>query len=197
MGVDGLLIVTPFYNKCTQEGIIEHYNFIADRVSTPVIVYNVPSRTGVNILPETYAELAKHKNICAVKEASDNISTLSSSIALTNNQCDFYTGNDDMILSSIATGAKGVISVASNIIPSVIKEITHLCLVNDFHKANEIYMNYLSLLKSLFIEVNPIPVKYACSKMLGTNNTLRLPLTSISKFSELRLQSEMEKLRLI
>ena len=196
-GVDGLLIVTPFYNKCTQTGLIEHYNFIADRVSTPIIVYNVPSRTGVNILPETYLELSKHKNICAIKEASDNISAITNTVALCGDSVDIYTGNDDMIIASMASGAKGVISVASNIIPSVIREISHLCTENNFRAAEEIYIKYHSLIKALFLEINPIPVKFACNLLFGTENELRLPLTKLSDDNKKKLTELLRKHSLI
>lgn len=182
-GVNGLLIVTPYYNKCTQDGIIEHYNYIANRVSTPIIVYNVPSRTGVTIAPETYSSLSEIKNIVAVKEASDSISAFNKSITIANDMT-FYSGNDDLTISMMAYGAQGVISVVSNIIPSIMKDITDLCLSGKFDYAVNLHKKYLKLMNSMFCEVNPIPIKSACKHQFGFNDTVRLPLTAISKKNE-------------
>lgn len=179
-GVNGLLIVTPYYNKCTQEGLIKHYFYIADRVSAPVIIYNVPSRTGVTIKPETYKALAENKNIVAVKEASTDISSFIEAKTLCGENLCFYSGNDDLTVAMMSHGAKGVISVSSNIIPDVIHRITELCADGDFANASVLHGKYLKLMKSMFLEVNPVPVKYACSRLFGIKNRLRLPLTGIN-----------------
>lgn len=187
-GVNGLLIVTPYYNKCNQEGLIKHYFYIADRVSAPLIVYNVPSRTGVKILPETYAALSEHKNIVAVKEASGNISDFTKSISLCGNSLDFYSGNDDQTVSMMSVGAKGVISVASNIIPDIMKTITSLCLMGDYIDAGTIQKQYLNLMNMMFCDVNPIPVKYACNILFNSEEALRLPLTPLENDNKSKLK---------
>lgn len=195
-GVDGLLIVTPYYNKCTDEGIIKHYFYIADRVSVPIIVYNVPSRTGVNIKPDVYKTLSEHKNIVAVKEASGNISEFIKTSALCQNNLTYYSGNDDQIISMMSEGASGVVSVASNIIPGIICEITELCLRGDFNAALTLHNKYLNLINLLFCEVNPIPVKYACNLLFRLNNILRLPLTAIKESNKIKIADEIEKLNI-
>ncbi len=174
-GVNALLVVTPYYNKCTQEGLVKHYFYIADRVSVPIIVYNVPSRTGVNILPETYRALAEHKNIAAIKEANGDISSVAKTIALCGDQLDVYSGNDDQTAAFIALGGKGVISVAANIIPDVMQVIA-----TDKERSAQLQLRYLPLLNALFCEVNPIPVKAALEMITGKPQPLRLPLTTIS-----------------
>ncbi|MBR3767905.1 MAG: 4-hydroxy-tetrahydrodipicolinate synthase [Clostridia bacterium] len=183
-GVDGLLIVTPYYNKCTQEGLIDHYFYIADRVSTPIIVYNVPSRTGVNISSETYKALSEHKNIVAVKEAGGNISEFAKTSVLCRDNLDFYSGNDDQTLPMMALGAKGVISVVSNIIPHEMKLLTQACIDSNFDEGRNVHEKYLKLMNTMFCEVNPIPVKSACNILYGFSKSLRLPLTSISSENE-------------
>ncbi len=196
-GVNGLLIVTPYYNKCTQEGIIRHYMYIADRVSTPIIVYNVPSRTGVNILPETYKALSEHNNIVAVKEASDNIHDYIRSMSLCEDRLDFYSGNDSLTVPMMSLGAKGVISVASNIIPDIMTKITKQCIDGNFDNATELLLRYLKLINSMFIEVNPIPVKSACNMLFEINDTLRLPLTKISDASKIRLSEILKDFNIL
>ena len=186
-GVNGLLIVTPYYNKCTQQSLIEHYNFIADRVSTPIIVYTVPSRTGVEILPDTYEALSEHKNIVAVKDATGNISSFNRSIT-GKNDLTFYSGNDDQTVEMMVYGARGVISVVANIIPTVMKQITDSCLNNDFSLASDLHKKYLKLMNTIFCEVNPAPIKYACSTIFGLNNSLRLPLNKITIDNEIKLR---------
>ncbi len=196
-GVDGLLIVTPYYNKCTTEGLIKHYFYIADRVSTPVIVYNVPARTGISVSPEAYKALSEHKNIVAVKEASSDISSFIKAKALCGNDIDFYSGNDDLAVSMMSHGAKGVISVASNIIPDILHRITELCVNNDSENAHILHEKYLKLMNLMFCEVNPIPVKYACSMLFGTNNNLRLPLTPITREKAEKLRDILKAYKLI
>lgn len=174
-GVNALLVVTPYYNKCTQEGLVKHYFYIADRVSVPIIVYNVPSRTGVNILPETYRALAEHKNIAAIKEANGDISSVARTIALCGDRLDVYSGNDDQTAAFLALGGKGVISVAANIIPAVMQ-----VMATDKERSAQLQLRYLPLLNALFCEVNPIPVKAAVEMITGKPQSLRLPLTTIS-----------------
>lgn len=196
-GVDGLLIVTPFYNKCTQEGLVRHYHFIADRVSTPIIVYNVPSRTGMNILPETYAALAEHPRIVGIKEANGDLSSAAKTMALCSENIDLYSGNDDQTVSMMAIGAKGVISVASNIIPSVMHRITELAASNDFHNAAKCQNEYVSLMNLLFSEVNPIPIKAGIEVMFHIKQYLRLPLTEMTNKNKKLLYKEMKLRNLI
>lgn len=196
-GVDGLLIVTPFYNKCTQEGLVRHYTYIADRVSAPIIVYNVPSRTGVNILPETYKALAEHKNIAAVKEANGDISSVAKTRALCGDALDFYSGNDDQTTAIMALGGKGVISVASNVIPGEMHELTQAALQGDCERAAAIQREYQRLMNLLFCEVNPIPVKAAAEMMFARKLPLRLPLTEITAQNREKLKKEMKSLKLL
>lgn len=176
VGVDGLLLVTPYYNKCTQRGLIKHYQKIADHVNIPCILYNVPSRTGVNIEIETYKELAKHKNIVAVKEASGNIAH----VARIRNTCQedltIYAGNDDQIVPMLSLGAKGVISVLANIVPNTVHDMCDLYFRGDVQKASKMQIDYMDLIDALFIDVNPIPVKTAM-RILGYDvGIFRLPL---------------------
>lgn len=196
-GVNGLLIVTPYYNKCNDEGLLKHYQFISDRVSTPIIVYNVPSRTGVTVKPDIYKELANIKNIVAVKEASGNISDFIKTVSLCDDKLDFYSGNDDQTVAMMSYGAKGVISVVSNIIPDIMSNITRLCLSYDYFHASEMHKKYLSLMNSMFCETNPIPIKSACNMLLGLNNSLRLPLTKLSCENLLKLRKILQDYELI
>ena len=175
-GADGLLLVTPYYNKATQTGLIRHYRTIADGVDVPVLLYNVPSRTGVTIAPETYAELAKHPNIQGVKEASGDLKA----IQRTRNLCpeDFYiwTGNDDDVVPVCALGGAGVISVVANIMPREMHELVRLCRENDFAAAGKLQLKLKAMCEALFCEVNPIPVKTAMNLMGLEAGDLRLPL---------------------
>lgn len=194
-GVDGLLLVTPFYNKCTQEGIVKHYFYIADRVSTPIIVYDVPSRTGVSIQPETYDTLSEHKNIVAVKEADPDMSKYMKSLALCGNKLDFYSGNDDLTGCMMSLGAKGLISVASNILPDKLHTMCTLFSVGNVRDGTRLHIELLSLMNLLFCEVNPIPVKYALSLLprLELSPAVRLPLTVLSEKNKEKLRSEIAK----
>ena len=196
-GVDGLLIVTPFYNKCTQDGLIKHYYTIADRVSVPIIVYNVPSRTGVNILPETYAVLAEHPRIAGIKEANGDLSAAAKTAALCKGKAALYSGNDEQTVSMMAVGAVGVISVAANIIPREMHRITQFALKNDAASAAYLQGRYLRLMELLFTEVNPIPIKYAVSELFSVNQTLRLPLTELTIKNKQSLSEEMHRLKLL
>jgi 4-hydroxy-tetrahydrodipicolinate synthase len=176
-GADGLLVVTPYYIKATQNGLVKMYHMIADEVTKPIILYNVPSRTGVNIEPETYARLAEHENIAAIKEANSDISKIATTAALTAGKLDLYSGNDDQILPILSLGGKGVISVLSNLLPAETSRMCHLYLEGDTVGATALQLRYLPLIHALFSEVNPIPAKAAMSAMGFCENFLRMPLT--------------------
>ena len=179
-GVDGLLMVTPYYNKCTQNGLIKHYSTVAEKVSTPIIMYNVPSRTGCNILPATAVKLAKEvESIVAIKEASGNISQVAELAHLADGCIDIYSGNDDEILPLMSLGGFGVISVTANIIPDDTHDLCQKFFDGDFEGARELQLKAIDLCKALFCEVNPIPVKKATELMGMTNGVVRLPLTEM------------------
>ncbi len=190
-GVDALLSVTPYYNKTSQRGLISHYNFIADRVSTPIILYNVPSRTGVNIKPETYAALAEHPMIVGVKEANGNISEIAQTAALCGDKLSIYSGNDDQATAVMALGGKGVISVLSNIVPGIAHDIVQKFIDGDYKGSRELQLEWLDLCNALFIDVNPIPVKEAMN-MMGLNaGPVRLPLIEMDEASKLKLRKSL------
>ena len=197
LGVDGLLMVTPYYNKASQEGLIKHFNYVADRVSTPIILYNVPSRTGCEIKPETYAELAKNKMIYAAKEATGNLSSIAKTISLVPEDFAIYSGNDDQITPIMTLGGKGVISVLSNILPQVAHDIAQTALDGDFKKSAELQLKYLELCNAMFMDVNPIPVKVAM-RMMGIDvGPLRLPLCDMTPANTEKLKSVLKKYELI
>lgn len=197
IGVDGLLMVTPYYNKASQEGLIRHYTYLADRVSTPIIIYNVPSRTGCNVQPETYAELSKHKRIYGAKEASGNISAIAKTIALCEPDFAVYSGNDDQITAIMSLGGKGVISVLSNVAPQTAHDIAQAALDGDFAKSARLQLQYLELCNALFMDVNPIPVKQAM-RMLGYDaGPLRMPLCDMSEQNTEKLRKVLAKYQLI
>lgn len=197
LGVDGLLMVTPYYNKASQEGLIKHFNYVADRVSTPIILYNVPSRTGCEIKPETYAELAKHKMIYAAKEATGNLSSIAKTISLVPEDFTIYSGNDDQITPIMSLGGKGVISVLSNILPQVAHDIAQSALDGDFKKSAELQLKYLELCNAMFMDVNPIPVKVAMRLMGIDVGPLRLPLCDMTPANTEKLKSVLQKYELI
>lgn len=197
LGVDGLLMVTPYYNKASQEGLIKHFNYVADRVSTPIILYNVPSRTGCEIKPETYAELAKHKMIYAAKEATGNLSSIAKTISLVPEDFAIYSGNDDQITPIMSLGGKGVISVLSNILPQVAHDIAQTALDGDFKKSAELQLKYLELCNAMFMDVNPIPVKVAMRMMGFDVGPLRLPLCDMTPANTEKLKSVLQKYELI
>lgn len=179
-GADGILMVTPYYNKATQSGLIEHFTHVADRVDIPMIVYNVPSRTGIGITADTYKELSKHPNIIGVKEASGDLKLVGDTVSRCGDELYIYSGNDDNTIPMMSLGALGVISVASNIVPGVIAKLCKLCFDGEFKDATDLYAKYAELFSALFIETNPIPIK-AAMKMLGKDSgILRLPLTKLS-----------------
>ncbi|MGX8711886.1 4-hydroxy-tetrahydrodipicolinate synthase [Caproiciproducens sp. R1] len=197
LGADALLMVTPYYNKTSQAGLVKHYHYVADRVKLPIIVYNVPSRTGCNIKPETYLELSKHPNINAAKEANGDISALARTIALCGDELNIYSGEDNQTLPILSLGGKGIISVFANIMP---KEIHQICA--DFFDGNlaasrAAFLKYLELMDALFMDVNPIPVK-AAMKMLGFNSGgCRLPLTAMGEETEVKLAMILKKYNLL
>lgn len=192
-GIDAHLSVTPYYNKASQKGIVKHYNYLADNSVKPLIIYNVPSRTGVNILPETYKELSEHKNIVAVKEADTNIAKLQKSIAICKNSLDFYIGNDDLISVSCGLGCKGVISVIANILPFYTHKMALYAVNGNMTVANEMQGNVLELIECLFSDVNPIPIKTACQYLFGINSYFRLPLCEMNESKKTTLISSVEK----
>lgn len=197
LGADALLVVTPYYNKTSQRGLIAHFTAIADSVNIPIILYNVPSRTGVNIALDTYDVLANHKNICAVKEASGNISAIAKIIEKCGDRLDVYSGNDDQIVPIMSLGGKGVISVLSNVCPKETHDIAQLCLGNNFAEAAKLQIKYLDLYSSLFIDVNPIPVKEAMNIMGFNAGECRLPLLKMEQSKIDALTASMEKVGLI
>lgn len=197
VGADALLVVTPYYNKTTQKGLIAHFTAIADAVNIPLVLYNIPGRTGMNIEIATLKELAKHKNICAVKEASGNISYAAKLIAECGDMLDVYSGNDDIIVPMMSLGAKGVISVLSNVLPKETHDMAKLCLDNDFAAANKLQLKYLNLINNLFIEVNPIPVKEAMNQMKMPSGPCRLPLCEMTDEHIESLKKSMKAVSLI
>lgn len=191
LGIDALLIVTPYYNKCTQNGLIKHYQEIAENVSLPIILYNVPSRTGVNIEPKTCFELSKIENIVAIKEASGNLSQVAEIAHLCGDNLSIYSGNDDQILPVLSLGGIGVISVLSNIMPEYTHNMVQNFLDGNISMATKMQLDAIPLIKALFSEVNPIPIKSALN-LLGYNFGIpRLPLTELNKDKEKILKNEL------
>lgn len=191
LGADAILMSTPFYNKTSQNGLIEHFSYVADRVNIPMILYNVPSRTGIGIELNTYKALSEHPNINGVKEASGDISLIAKAIALCGENLNIWSGNDDNTIPMFSLGAHGVISVASNIIPSVISKICSLCIENEYSAATELYSKYSEFIAGLFIETNPIPIKTALKLMDMDSGIMRLPLTGISEENLSALRASM------
>lgn len=179
-GVDALLTVTPYYNKTSQAGLVKHFNVIADAVDLPIILYNVPSRTGCNIKPKTYEELCKHPNIVAAKEASGDISQVALIRSLCGDKLDIYSGNDDQTVPFMSLGALGVISVFANICPEEMHNICQLCLDNDFAEAQKLHFHYIELMNIMFSDVNPIPVKTAMNLFGFEAGECRLPLVPMN-----------------
>lgn len=195
LGVDGLLIVTPYYNKCTQAGLIQHYQEIAKNVSLPIILYSVPSRTGVNIEPKTCFELSKIENIVAIKEASGNLSQVAEIAHLCGDNLSIYSGNDDQILPVLSLGGIGVISVLSNVMPEYTHNMVQNFLDGKISTAKQMQLDAIPLIKALFSEVNPIPVKAALNVLGYHFGIPRLPLTKMSEEKEKILKSELIKLQ--
>lgn len=192
-GVDALLSVTPYYNKTSQRGLIQHFNYIADRVSVPIILYNVPSRTGVNIAPETYLELSKHERIFGTKEANGDISSVARTIALCGKDFSVYSGNDDQVTALMSLGGKGSISVLSNILPEVAHNIPAKFLEGNFEESRKLQLEYIDLCHDLFMDVNPIPVKEAMNMMGMDVGDCRLPLYRMTDAARDALRNTLAK----
>jgi 4-hydroxy-tetrahydrodipicolinate synthase len=197
VGYDAVLVVTPYYNKTTQKGLIAMFTAIADASTKPVILYNVPSRTGVNIEPATYLALTDHPNIAGIKEANGNISKLVETARLVGDKLDIYSGNDDQVVPILSMGGSGVISVLSNVMPAQTHEMCARFFDGDLTGAARLQMYYLPLINALFSEVNPIPVKAAMAAMGWCENYLRLPLTTMEEEHWAKLKTIMQGHRLI
>lgn len=197
-GADGLLIVTPYYNKTSQAGLVDHYTHIAEETELPIIAYNVPSRTGVNIKPETFKKMSDiADNIVAIKEASGDMSQILEAISLSGENTTVLSGNDDQGLPLMMSGGTGIISVFSNLLPGVMKEITSKILAEDYQAARDLHYKYLKLMRLIFIDVNPIPIKFAMQQIGLSNNNLRRPLVKLSQEDQQLILSEMKELDII
>ena len=194
---DGILMVTPYYNKTTQKGLVEHFTYVADRVDIPMIVYNVPSRTSIGIKADTYKKLSEHPNINGVKEASGNISHVMKLHALCGDDLNIWSGNDDQIPAVMACGGKGVISVLSNICPQETHNMVQAYLDGDANKCTEMMAKYLELANAMFVEVNPIPVKAACNMMGWAAGPCKMPLCEMTDEHTEYVKSVMQKYGLI
>ena len=190
-GADAILMVTPYYNKSTQQGLIEHFTYVADRVDIPMILYNVPSRTGIGLKAETCKTLSEHPNIVGIKEASGDIALGAKIRSLCGDELYIWSGNDDCTVPLMSLGALGVISVASNIVPGAVAKLCALCLNGSFEDASSLYARYAALISALFIETNPIPVKAAMQLMDMDSGILRLPLVEISAENRTKLAAAM------
>ena len=197
LGADALLVVTPYYNRASRAGLIGHYNTVADSVDIPIIMYNVPARTGVNLDADTVAELARHPNLCAVKEASGSLRQMTDLARACADGIAIYCGNDDQVPAAMALGARGVISVAANIIPGVMSDMVSDWLRGEPKKCLEAQLEYLPLIRLLFDEVNPIPVKAALALMGRIENTLRLPLCPLDAEKEEQLRRALKRVGII
>ncbi|MCE1189120.1 MAG: 4-hydroxy-tetrahydrodipicolinate synthase [Ignavibacteria bacterium] len=194
-GAEGLLIVNPYYNKSTQSGLVDHYSYICEQTSLPVILYNVPSRTGMNVAPETVLEIhQKNPNVIAVKEASGDISQIARLCAMKPESLTVLSGNDDQTLPIMSLGARGVISVFSNVYPKLMTQIVEACLAGNYAEALQIHTRCLRMMNVLFLEASPIPVKYACSVRGLCSNTLRLPLVPVTAKTAEIISAEMNKM---
>ena len=196
-GVDGILAVTPYYNKTTQNGLVKYFQEYAEVSTVPVIVYNVPSRTGLNIEPATYGILAEHENIVGIKEANGNISKIVETMDIVGDRLDLYSGNDDQVIPLLSLGGVGVISVLSNVVPQETHDMVAKYLAGDVKGALELQLRYTKLIKYLFSEVNPVPVKAACAAMGFCENVLRSPLYPMEEAHEQVLLNEMRKLGIL
>lgn len=193
LGADGLLQVTPYYNKTSQKGLIEHFTAIGDSVDIPMIIYNIPGRTGMNIKPETYLELSAHPNICGIKEASGNFSQTAETMRLCEDRLDLYSGNDDQTLPILSLGGVGVISVLGNLMPKEMHDLCSSYLEGETEKSRKLQLGLLDLMEAMFCDVNPIPVKAALSMMGMCRDTCRLPLVPLSGNEKEKLRKIMEK----
>ena len=196
-GADALLLVTPYYNKASQTGLIKHYEYIADRVELPIILYNVPSRTGVSFTAETYKTLSENPKFNGVKEASGNFSLLAHTRYLCGDDFYIWSGNDDQVVPMMSLGAKGVISVVCNIMPELMVDMSHACLEGDFEKASKLQIEYMDFIDSLFIEVNPIPIKCAMNLVGMEAGPLRLPLCDMAPKNMEVMKAAMKRVGLL
>lgn len=196
-GYDGVLMVTPYYNKTTQAGLVQHFTYVADRIKVPMVLYNVPSRTSIGITADTYKILSEHPNINGAKEASGDFSLFSKTRYLCGDALNIWSGNDDQIVPMMSLGAKGVISVASNVVPRAVADLCSAALKGDFETAQNIHMKYADLFSTLFIETNPIPVKTALNLMGMNVGHLRLPLVNMSEKNLETLKASMHNVGLI
>ena len=196
-GADALLMVTPYYNKSSQSGLIRHFTYVADRVNTPIILYNVPSRTGCNIQPQTYRELAKHPNIVATKEANGDMASAVRTMSLCGDDLAVYSGEDELTLPMMALGGKGVISVFANVMPKTMHELCAAMLRGDLETAREIQFRHTALMKALFMDVNPIPVKEALNLMGFACGECRMPLAPLSAAAKESLAEVLSQYGLI
>lgn len=198
LGADGVLVVTPYYNKCTQDGLFLHYRMVAESTSLPVIAYNVPGRTGVNLLPSTAARLTEIPNLAGIKEASGNITqVINTAKAIEGSNISLFSGDDPAALPIFAVGGVGLISVASNAVPARIKELTDACLAGDYATARKLQYRYQRFFELMFAEVNPIPIKAACALLGLCKPYMRLPLTQATDATTAALREEMKKLSFI
>ena len=196
-GADGLLMVTPYYNKTTQRGLVKHYNYIADRVNIPSVLYTVPSRTGLSFTAQSYAELAKHPNINGVKEASGNLSLVAQTRYLCPDDFYIWSGNDDQVVPIMAMGGKDIISVAANIVPDIMVQMSHACLEGDFKTGERLQIQYYDLIEKLFIETNPIPIKEAMNLLGMDVGPVRMPLCEMAEENKAKLIDAMKKVGLL
>lgn len=196
-GADALLLVTPYYNKTTQTGLVRHYEYIADRVDIPIVLYNVPSRTGLSFTAETYQALSMHPRINGVKEASGDLLLLAHTRRLCGEGFHIWSGSDELVVPMMSLGAEGVISAAANVVPDTMVRISHLCLSGKFPEATQLQFKFLPLLEALFLEVNPIPVKAALKLMGKDVGGVRLPLCDLSPEHLSSLKQELDRLHLL
>jgi 4-hydroxy-tetrahydrodipicolinate synthase len=197
VGADALLMITPYYNKTSQAGFVKHFTYLADRVGLPIILYNIPSRTGCNIKPETYLELSKHPNIVGTKEASGDVAANAKTAALCGNNLAIYSGEDNLTLPILSIGGKGVISTSANLIPKAMSDICRLFFEGKLEESRMLFLRYLELMNALFVDVNPMPVK-ASMNMAGWDcGECRLPLTTVSSENAEMLRRVLKKYGLL
>jgi len=196
-GADALMMVSPYYNKTTQRGLVKHFTFLADRVHLPIIVYNVPARTGMTFAAETYIELSKHPNIIGAKEASGDFTLIATTLAACSDDFFFWSGNDEDIVPMMSLGAKGVISVLANIVPDIVAKMTKHCLESNFRQGAELQLKYFDLIRKIFIEVSPMPVKAALNLMGMDVGEPRMPLCDLEPQNLEKLKKAMENVGLI
>ena len=197
VGVDALLMITPYYNKTSQTGLVKHFYYIADRVSIPIILYNIPSRTGMKIQPETYLELSKHPNIAGTKEATGDLALAAKTAELCGDNLAIYSGEDNLTLPILSIGGKGVVSTTANIIPKEMNEICRQYFLGNTMESRRIFLKYLELMNALFVDVNPMPVKAAMRLMGWDCGGCRLPLTDVSEGTEDLLRHVIKKYNLV